>query len=84
MLMNPLVLPYINVPVVIKKFAVEDFSDGDPDELMNPNPPQSPPGQPPQPGQGGGQPNSMANQIMGMGQGQSQNPITTAAAAAGQ
>ncbi len=85
MLMDPLVMPYINVPVVIKKFAVDDFSDGDPDELMNPNPPQGVPGQ--QPPQGQGQPdqqNSMANSIMGMGQGQPQNPIVAAASAASQ
>jgi len=69
MLMNPLIMPYINVPTVIKKFAVEDFSDGDPDELMNPNPPQGVPGQTPQPGQDGQQ-NTMANSIMGTGQGQ--------------
>ena len=82
MLMNPLVMPYINVPVMIKKFAVEDFSDGDPDELMNPNPPQTPPGQPPQQQQQGG--NQFANSIMGGGSGQPQNPIVAAASAAGQ
>lgn len=67
MLMNPLVMPYINVPAVIDKFALQEFSDGDPDEFKNPNPPQ--PGQPMQPGQGGqpGQPMVANAGITGMG-----------------
>lgn len=68
MLMNPLVMPYINVPAVIDKFALQEFSDGDPDEFKNPNPPQQAPGMPP-PGMPGqpGQPMVANAGVTGMG-----------------
>ena len=62
-MLDPRVAPYINVPEAIDKFVLEDYSDGDPDQFKNPNPPQQGQTQPGQPGQP--QPNNPFAAAMG-------------------
>ena len=59
---NPAIMPYIDMEAAVGKLILEDFSDGDPDELKSKNPPQA--GQMPN--------NQFANSVMGSGQPQQQ------------
>ena len=59
MMLNPMVAPYVNMEAAVDKFILQEYSDGDPDELKSKNPPQQ--GQP----QGQQMPGGMLGAVMG-------------------